>query len=522
MRNHMRVQPLWVALVLCLATPALASAQVSVGSPPNATQPGTSSTPGASSGATPVPLVGPAIRRIETASAVSTEPLGGISTVRQLSNGSLLLNDGTRRRLLLLDSSLMVIKVVLDSLTDVENAYGTRSGALIAARGDTTLFVDPATYAMLVIDGTGKIVRTRSVPRAQDASYISQAGNGVANFDAQGRLVYRIAAQTTTPFRMSGDMPIFPQQPDSAFIVGINMDTRKLDTLGSIRIPRQIMQMTRGEYGWESRSVQSPLPLVDDWAVTSDGQIAFVRGRDFRVDYLQGDGTTKSSEKLLFPWVRLDDEQKQKFIDSVKTVQTRQAQQGFMLEMIVWSNLLNKPYPVTFTPEPGLDVPPGLPQDWILPKDMKFPASYVYACPPALPGAAPVAPPTGSPAPGTASAPRCVPNNYSNWYGGGYTPPPPTYRKPTLIPASEMPDYKPPIGQGSVRGDADGNLWIRTQQMTPMPGGTIYDIVNGTGELNDRIQIPVGYQLVSFGPGKIVYLAIRDASGLHLARVRLR
>ena len=44
-----------------------------------------------------------------------------------------------------------------------------------------------------------------------------------------------------------------------------------------------------------------------------------------------------------FPWVRMDDEQKQKFIDAVKTVQTRQAQQGFLLEMIVWSNLLNKP-----------------------------------------------------------------------------------------------------------------------------------------------------------------------------------
>ena len=37
----------------------------------------------------------------------------------------------------------------------------------------------------------------------------------------------------------------------------------------------------------------------------SDGKVALVRGRDFRVDYLQGDGTTKSSEKLLFPWVRM-------------------------------------------------------------------------------------------------------------------------------------------------------------------------------------------------------------------------
>ncbi|MEP6835475.1 MAG: hypothetical protein ABJB74_18965 [Gemmatimonas sp.] len=544
----MRTHTLLLTIAACLATPVLTSAQISVRPPlpppapaptvaPNGSQPGASAANGAqpggspaaaqNNGAVPVPLVGPPIRRIETASAVSTEPLAGISTVRHLSNGNLLLNDGQRRRLLLMDSSLKVIKVVLDSLTDVENAYGTRAGSLIAAKGDTTFFVDPGTYAMLVIDLDGKIVRTRSVPRAQDASYISQSGNGVASIDAQGRLVYRIAAQTSVPFRMSGDMPIYPPQPDSAFIVGIHLDTRKLDTLGAIRIPRQIMQMTRSEYGWNTRYAQSPLPLVDEWAVTSDGKVAFVRGRDFRVDYLQGDGTTTSSEKLAFPWVRMDDEQKQKFIDSLITTQTRQAQQGFLLEMIVWSNLLNKPYPTTFKPEPGLDVPSGLPQDWILPNGIKYPATYIYACPPALPGAAPVTPPTGlptgPPAPGTSAAPRCVPNNYAGWYGsGGYIPPPPTYRKPTLIPVSEMPDYKPPIAQSSVRADADGNLWIRTQQMKPMPGGTIYDIVNSAGVLSDRIQIPAGYQLVSFGAGNIVYLAIRDASGLHLARVRLR
>ena len=516
MRNYMKTLQLVVFAACSAGASAFARAQVSP--TPATAAPGAVNT----AAAIPLPLIGPAIRRIETASAVSTEPLAGISTVRQLSNGNLLLNDGQRRRLLLMDSSLKVIKVVLDSLTDVENAYGTRAGTLIAAQGDSTLFVDPATYAMLVIDGDGKIVRTRSVPRAQDVSYITQVGNGVSNFDTQRRLIYRIPAQTMGSFRMSGDMPIYPQQPDSALIVGINTDTRKIDTLGSIRIPRQIMQVTRSEYGFETRVVQSPLPLVDDWAVLSNGTIAFVRGRDFRIDYLKGDGTTWSSEKLPFPWMRMDDEQKQKFVDSVKIVQTRQAQQGFLTEMIVWSNLLNKPYPASFKPEPGLDLPPGLPQDWILPTGMKWPPNYLYACPPSLPGAAPAAPPTGPPAPGATAAPRCAPNNYSGWYGSGYIPPPPTYRKPTFIPVAEMPDYKPPIGQSSVRADADGNLWIRTQQMKPMPGGIIYDIVNATGTLYDRIQIPVGYQLVSFGPGKIVYLAIRDATGLHLARVRLR
>lgn len=56
-----------------------------------------------------------------------------------------------------------------------------------------------------------------------------------------------------------------------------------------------------------------------------------------------------------------------------------------------------------------------------------------------------------------------------------------------------MPDYKPPISQNAVRANADGNLWIRTIQMKPMPmpGGQIYDLVNRKGELTDRIQLPL-------------------------------
>lgn len=506
-----------------------------VGSPATGTPPAGAklAEPGVASNAVPVPLVGPPIRRIESAQYVSTEMLGAITTVRHLPDGRILLNDGTRRRLLLLDSTLKTVGIVLDSLTEVQNAYGTRAGSLIPFRGDSTLFVDAATYAMLVIDPQGKIVRVRSVPRAQDASYIAQQNTSwpVPGFDGAGRLVYRIPAQAAAPtMRQSGDIPYFPQQPDSAIVVGINMDTRKLDTLGAVKIQRQVMSITRSEFGMEVRSAQVPLPLLDDFAVLPDGTVAFVRGRDFRVDYRAPDGTFTSSEKLAFPWIRMTEEDKIKFTDSVKAVLIKNAQRNFTQEMIVWSNLLNKPYPVTFKVIEGQEVPMGLPKDWILPTGMKFPSNYVYACPPSIPGA----PPTPAPLPGTSApgapaanggapgAPRCVQNEYANWYGSGYTPPAPTYRAPTLIPASELPDYRPPISAGSVRADGDGNLWIRTIQMKPMPGGTIYDIVNRKGELNDRIQLPVGYTLAGFGPGKLVYLSTRDAAGLHLARVRLR
>jgi hypothetical protein len=50
----------------------------------------------------------------------------------------------------------------------------------------------------------------------------------------------------------------------------------------------------------------------------------------------------------------------------------------------------------------------------------------------------------------------------------------------------------------------------------------VYDVINKQGELSDRLQVPVGYTLVGFGKGKVVYLQMRDAKGIHLARVRLR
>ncbi len=88
--------------------------------------------------------------------------------------------------------------------------------------------------------------------------------------------------------------------------------------------------------------------------------------------------------------------------------------------------------------------------------------------------------------------------------------------------AGELPDYKPPFAVGSVRADADGNLWIRTNPAKPTPGaGFVFDIVNRQGELKDRIQLPLGYALVGFGRGGVVYLSMRDAKGVHLARVRL-
>jgi hypothetical protein len=489
---------------------------------------------------------GPPVRRISTASALSTEQIGSITSVRELPNGRLLLNDGARRRLVLMDTTLKTIEVVLDSLAEIENTYGTRPGALIGYRADSTLFIDPASFAMLVIDPAGKVARVRSVPRVEDAGRFSgsEAARSIGT-DGKGRVVYRIPARPGPPLvPPPKGVPYFPPEPDSAFIVAIDLDTRKIDTLGSIRTPKSASTVKRTPDGrFNFYEVINPLPSTDEWAVLSDGTVAFVRGVDYRIDYLQPDGTWRSSPKLPFDWQRVTDEDKQRMIDSVKAENRRSSMGSYVSSMIRWVNQFNKPYPANFTVPEGYRVQNGLSRDWKLPPGVQFPPNYIYACrpnetptmtPAPFSAASEDRPASGNPAPagpppfrdgprgsgGSQGIPSCIPSPVV--VSGGNAPPPPTIRDVGVMSAPELPDYRPPFSGGAVRADADGNLWIRTIPTKPIPGGPVYDIVSREGELVDRLQLVPGYSLVGFGKGRVVYLSMRDPAGVHLARVRLR
>jgi hypothetical protein len=493
----------------------------------------------------PAPTVarapGPPVEAITTASSLSTEPLGTITGVRELPDGRVLVNDGARRRLLLMDSTLQTAGVVLDSLTDVANTYGTRPGMLIPYRGDSTLFVDPASYAMLVLDPAGRLARVRSVWRVQDLPYVmNQRGPyGWPAVDARGRVVYRVPARTPPPrIPPPGGVPYFAAEPDSAYVVAVDLDTRTADTLGTLRTPKTATTVRRtGDGRFTVDNAINPLPASDDWAVLPDGTVAFVRARDYRVEYLGADGRLVSSPKLPYEWQRVTDDDKQRIVDSVRVEQGKATATEYATAMIRWVNAVNRPYPRGFAVPQGYVPPPGfVGRGWELPPGLTLPATYQYACAPGeqpqvrpRPEGAPAPPPgaavavSGSVAPGGApgGTPSCTPPP-TVFFGGGEQPPP-TLRQVTVLPASELPDYRPPIASGgSARADLEGNLWIRTVPARRIPGGPVYDVVDRQGEMVARLQLPQGYTLVGFGRGKVVYLSMRDATGMHLARVRLR
>jgi hypothetical protein len=96
---------------------------------------------------------------------------------------------------------------------------------------------------------------------------------------------------------------------------------------------------------------------------------------------------------------------------------------------------------------------------------------------------------------------------------------PPALPPLVFVAPSDLPDYAPPFSAGgSARADLDGNLWIRTSNV--VAGGSVYDVINGKGELIDRIQVPAGRVIAGFGKGGVVYMGVREGTGVRLEQAR--
>jgi hypothetical protein len=416
----------------------------------------------------------PPIRPLGPVVAKSSEPFANLVAIRGLSDGRVLVNDVSKRRVLLLDSTLTTFTVVADSTAATANAYSGRFANLIAYRGDSTLFVDAQSLSMLVIDPTGKIGRVMSVPRAEDVGSLSGPVGGAVGFDRSGRLVYRAFPRIQR--RMPGQDGHFtpPEMPDTAPVVRIDLATRQLDTVGFIKTQRPQMHMSRDADGRMQMSMTvNPLPVVDEWAVLSDGSIGFVRGRDYHVDWVSPDGSRSSSPKMPFEWQRLTDEDKIAFIDSVKAARERMGAAGGPQQFVVSGG------------------PPG----------------------------------AGSAAPPPGAGDRVAVTIVQGGAAQGGTPTrgnQPTAPRVNFVSPSDLPDYKPPFFAGAIRADAEGNLWIRTIPTKAITGGPVYDVVNRERGLVDRVQVPAGRTIVGFRAGGVVYLANRDGTVTYLERAKVR
>lgn len=401
-----------------------------------------------------------------------------IFQVRQIANDEVLVNDGLRRQLILLDRGLAFSRVVLDSVSSGER-YGIAASPIIAALGDSTLFVDREARALLLIGPTGNVVRATAAPtQPRDFTFLPMSRSGI---DRDGNLVFRVPLPPTTPKRI-GDTTskIVVQEmrpPAMAPVLRASFDTRKTDTVIMVKQVSGVRSVitrdpaTRPSQA-DIKAYLNPLETLDEWALLADGTIAVVRGADYHIDFVRPDGSTDKSAKLPFDWKPLTEENKQRIIDS-----TRSAMAAIVEAVRVRDGNSAANMTIARTLEDMLMNPTSISFDKLSPMPER---KYT-------------------------EAERTQPMlNYE------------------IGPISEMPDYYPPIRQGAAMGDADGALWILPATSSQSRAGElVYDVVSGRGELTHRVRLPLGRSVAGFGRGGVVYLVSKEKDGWRLERAVL-
>jgi hypothetical protein len=416
----------------------------------------------------PSPLLAQQVRPLGPTIATSAVTFGQVQHLRALADGRVLVNDPGRRQVLLLDSTLANPKVVVDSAGGV-NMYGTSPGALIPFAADSTLFVDRAASAFLVIAPSGEVTRVMSMPPGNAVQYLTNpSAYGYPAYSPNFGIAYRLPMpRPQIPRPHEGEPEITKTFDDSALVMAMNVKRRTVDTV--VRIATGSIVTMKLSANSSNTNSQTPIfPIFDEWAVTSDGAVAVLRGREYRLDFYGGDGAKSQGPRLPYPWKRLDDDERQRIVDSINT--QRRKQYDDMIE------------------------------------DMRKRA--LDTAQKTGPGGERIILVDGMPV---------------RTYNGERVPPP---TPPTPVQPTELPDYLPAVERNSAgfRADADNRIWIRPKPAagSPRGGGTIYDVVDRSGALVDRVQLPAGRVLAGFGPGGIVYVTTRDAGATRIEKHRFR
>lgn len=271
------------------------------------------------------------VRTLATPVAVSTDTLGRRVTVRPLSDGRVLVNDIQNVRLRLYDRTLTSSSTVLDSAALVNGATHTvPSVHLIPMPGDSTLYVDYASRSLLLFGPAGTLAHVTALPRPADAITLATGTSyGTPALDARGRLIYQgVLPRTQKDGAMMQLLEInatvdLPVASDSSPIVRADFDARTVDTLATIKIvqgERRVRLARDGRGNFIRTTVYNPMDVGDAWAVLPNGTLAILRGRDYHIDWIDPDGTRRSSPRMPFDWKRLSDEEKQRKVDSLKPI----------------------------------------------------------------------------------------------------------------------------------------------------------------------------------------------------------
>lgn len=399
------------------------------------------------------------VRTLGPIASTDSAVVRAATSVRPLSFGGVLVLDNSRRRIVLLDSTMKRVTTVADTAVGAPNKFPYHPGyKLISYFGDSTVFADFDSQSLLVIAPNGTFARVMAAPKPSDLQFLNGASTAI---DPRGRLVYRsdryppANAPPSSPNDGPGKVTIV-YGPDSAPIMRSDFNTRSVDTVVMFRIARAKMAyMTLARGSSFGTVVFDPLPLTDDWTLLPDGTIAIARGQDYHIDWLDMNGNMTSTPKMPFDWKRITLEEKQALNDSLRkadSVRRAHLPPPPPPSMVLEGGAARDPNRIPFTP--------------IEPSEM----SDYY--PPVRYGQM-----------------RADPEGNA-W----------------LLPTTSL------LSTGSITGP-----------LTAPTGGLVYDVVNRRGAIVERVRLPEKRVLVGIGPGGVVYMNYAPAPGVvYLERAKVQ
>ena len=241
-------------------------------------------------------------RVLDKPQAEVAEPFTNVGSVRELSDGRVIVIDNGDRAVYVVDFNAGTSAQVGRPGAG-PNEYRT-PGLLLALAGDTTLVTDNANRRLLVLgpDAQPAGLLTDAWPLAS-----GQPGTRLPRgIDARGRGYFLGAAGSVAA---SGRLT----QPDSVALLRSGRGTTTDDSLGYVHLAQRRVTATTQNGKIVSMDVTiPPFPSQDGWQPFPDGAIAIVRVRDYHVDWVLPDGARVSGKPIAFSPVRVTEKDKQR------------------------------------------------------------------------------------------------------------------------------------------------------------------------------------------------------------------
>jgi hypothetical protein len=245
----------------------------------------------------------PEFRLTKPGHALSQE-FGAIRSVRELSDGRVLLADGA--------GGIVAVVDFANGTADTIGREGRGPGeyrqpdAVFAMPGDSTLLVDLGNGRLTAIGPDFGFGNTTPImagePRPGMMSIRLPRGT-----DGKGGLYYQAAGR----MRPNGSLR------DSAEVLRWDPATDTEDTVATVKLEDIELQRSGGPNNQSVQMRDKPLSPRDGWAVGWDGRVAVVRASDYHVEWVDSDGRVVRGPAVDYKPVKVGSAEKERYLDGM-------------------------------------------------------------------------------------------------------------------------------------------------------------------------------------------------------------